>query len=83
MMRPSARRRLGVRETVVLDWIIIGVLYVAGIGFFRFIGGLDSASEGLRRWGAAYAEQRRATNRLPSAFRSSSAHERERRGPTS
>jgi hypothetical protein len=55
----------------VVDWIVIGVLYLAGIGFFRWIGGLDSAGDGLRRWGATYAERRRANNELPSLARSS------------
>lgn len=50
----------------MLDWIVIGVLYVAGIGFFRFIGGLDSAADGLKKWGGAYAERQRARDRLPS-----------------
>jgi hypothetical protein len=71
------RRTLLDEASVVFDWIVIGVLYVAGIGFFRFIGGLDSASDGLRRWGATYAERRRASNRMPSAFRSSSRDRRD------
>jgi hypothetical protein len=50
----------------VLDWIVIAVLYVAGIGFFRLIGGLDSAAEGLKKWGGAYAERERKRNKLPS-----------------
>jgi hypothetical protein len=36
----------------VLNWIVITVLYVAGIAFFRLIGGLDSAADGLKKWGA-------------------------------
>jgi hypothetical protein len=50
----------------VLDWILIAVLYVAGIGFFRFIGGLDSAADGLKKWGGAYAERQRQRDKLPS-----------------
>jgi hypothetical protein len=42
-----------------VDWILIAVLYLCGIGFFRLIGGLGSAEDGLRRWGAAYGERRR------------------------
>jgi hypothetical protein len=52
----------------MFEWILIAVLYVAGIAFFRFLGGVDSASEGLRRWGSSYAERQRNRNRLPSAF---------------
>ena len=48
------------------DWIVIAVLYVAGIGFFRLIGGLDSAADGLKKWGGAYAERQRKRNKLPS-----------------
>jgi hypothetical protein len=58
-------------EAAVIDWIVIGLLYIAGIGFFRLIGGLDSAADGLRKWGGAYAERQRARNRLPSVVRSS------------
>ena len=50
----------------MLDWIVIGVLYLAGIAFFRFIGGIDSAGEAFRRWGLAHGERQRARNRLPS-----------------
>ena len=50
----------------MLDWIFIAVLYVAGIAFFRLIGGLDSAAEGLKKWGGAYAERQRKRNKLPS-----------------
>jgi hypothetical protein len=55
----------------MFDWIIIGVLYVAGIGFFRFLGGLPAAGDALQRWGGAYAEHQRARNRLPSIPRRS------------
>lgn len=50
----------------MLDWILIGVLYVAGIAFFRFLGGLPAAGDALQKWGNGYAERQRARNRLPS-----------------
>jgi hypothetical protein len=50
----------------MLDWIVIGVLYITGIAFFRLIGGIGSAGEAFRRWGAAHGERQRARNRLPS-----------------
>lgn len=50
----------------MLDWIVIGVLYLVSIGFFRLIGGLDSAADGLKKWGGAYAEHQRKRNKLPS-----------------
>jgi hypothetical protein len=52
----------------MVDWILIAVLYVLGIAFFRLIGGLDSAADGLKKWGGAYAARQRERNRLPSAF---------------
>jgi hypothetical protein len=54
------RRILSVREVTMLDWIVIAVLYVAGIGFFHLIGGVESAGEALKQWGHAYAERKRA-----------------------
>jgi hypothetical protein len=43
----------------VLDWIFIAILYVFAIFFFRFIGGVGAAEDGLRRWGASYGERQR------------------------
>ena len=60
----------------MLDWIVIGVLYIGAIAFFRFIGGFNSAGEALRRWGAAHGERQRERNRLPS-IKSSSRTRRE------
>lgn len=34
------------------DWIIIVILYVLAVGGFRSLGGLRSAGEAFRRWGA-------------------------------
>jgi hypothetical protein len=39
--------------------IVIGILYVANILFFRWIGGVGSASDALAQWGRATAEKRR------------------------
>jgi hypothetical protein len=45
------------------DWIIIVALYAFGAGFFHLLGGVDSASDALSRWGRARSEQwRRRTS---------------------
>jgi hypothetical protein len=44
----------------MLSWLGIGVLYVLGIGFFRWLGGVASASDAIARWGRATAERRRS-----------------------
>jgi hypothetical protein len=41
------------------DWIVIGVLYILVLTLFRLLGGLSSAAEALRSWGAASAALRR------------------------
>jgi hypothetical protein len=43
----------------MVSWIVIGVLYAVGIGFFRWLGGIASASEAIASWGRATAERRR------------------------
>jgi hypothetical protein len=40
-------------------WIVTGVLYVFGIGIFRWLGGVASACDAISRWGRATAEKRR------------------------
>jgi hypothetical protein len=40
-------------------WIWIAALYVLGMGFFHWLGGIGAASEALQRWGHAAAERRR------------------------
>jgi hypothetical protein len=42
-------------------WILIGVLYVLGMGFFHWLGGIGAAADAIRRWGHSSAEQRRRT----------------------
>jgi hypothetical protein len=37
------------------SWILIGCLYVLGIGGFRILGGMGSAMDALRDWGRATA----------------------------
>jgi len=35
----------------VTSWIIVGVLYALGAGFFRLLGGLGAAGDAIQRWG--------------------------------
>jgi hypothetical protein len=41
-------------------WIGVVVLYVSGIGFFRWLGGVGAAEDAIQRWGRVTAEKRRA-----------------------
>ena len=41
------------------SWIWIAVLYVLGMGFFRWLGGISAAADAFTRWGHATAERRR------------------------
>jgi hypothetical protein len=43
----------------VLSWLGIGALYLIGIGFFHWIGGVAAASDAIAQWGHATAERRR------------------------
>src|SRR3954470_4605084 len=63
---PPVGRTLKHEASALFDWILVAVLYVAGIAFFRLLGGVGAAGVALQRWGGAYAERRRASNRLPS-----------------
>ena len=45
-------------------WIVTGVLYVLGIGIFRWLGGVAAAGDAIARWGRATAEKRRRSGRL-------------------
>jgi hypothetical protein len=40
------------------EWIVIGVLYVLALCFFRLLGGWGAASDALRRWGSSNASVR-------------------------
>ncbi len=46
------------------SWIVIGVLYVLGMGFFRWLGGIGAAATALQRWGHATGERRRKARSL-------------------
>jgi hypothetical protein len=39
-------------------WIVLGVVYVGCILFFRWLGGLASAEDALRSWGEASSRRR-------------------------
>ena len=57
---PTAR---GVLSLIpMFEWIVIVALYLAGMGFFRLLGGVASAGEAMRRWGEAAARNRRASS---------------------
>jgi hypothetical protein len=43
------------------SWLVIAALYVAGMSFFRWLGGLGAAADAFQRWGHAAAERRRRT----------------------
>jgi hypothetical protein len=43
----------------MLDWLLVGALYLLGIGFFRWLGGIGAAADAIQRWGGAAAERRR------------------------
>jgi hypothetical protein len=40
-------------------WIGIAALYVLGMGFFHWLGGLGAAAEAIQSWGRTTAERRR------------------------
>jgi hypothetical protein len=37
-------------------------VYVLGIGFFRWLGGVAAAADAIQRWGRVTADRRRATS---------------------
>jgi hypothetical protein len=41
------------------DWLLIIVLYVLGMGAFRWLGGVGAAADAIQRWGHTTAERRR------------------------
>jgi hypothetical protein len=45
----------------MLSWLVIGALYVLGIGFFRWLGGVGAAADAISQWGRATAARRRAS----------------------
>ena len=42
----------------MIDWIVIAILYVLVLLLFRFVGGVASAGEAMRRWGAHESRRR-------------------------
>jgi hypothetical protein len=46
---------------LVWGWVWIVALYVLGIGFFHWLGGIGAAGDAIERWGRATAERRRRT----------------------
>jgi len=46
----------------MVSWIVIGVLYVLGIGLFRLLGGVGAASDAISQWGRATAARRRTAS---------------------
>jgi hypothetical protein len=47
------------------DWIVIAILYLLVLVLFRIVGGVASAVEAMRRWGA-HSSARRFTPRSGS-----------------
>jgi hypothetical protein len=43
----------------VWSWILVGVLYAIGIGFFHLLGGIGAAASAIERWGATSSAKRR------------------------
>jgi hypothetical protein len=41
------------------SWIVVGVLYAAGMLFFQLLGGLGAAAAAIQRWGRSSSERRR------------------------
>jgi hypothetical protein len=48
--------------TDMWGWVLIVILYVAGMGFFYWLGGIGAAAEAIQQWGQAFAERRRRTS---------------------
>ncbi|HZT16049.1 MAG TPA: hypothetical protein VFA19_08880 [Gaiellaceae bacterium] len=40
-------------------WLWVAALYVAGMGLFRWLGGIGAAADAIRRWGHASGERHR------------------------
>jgi hypothetical protein len=51
----------------MLSWLGIGALYVLGIGFFHWLGGVGAASDAIAQWGHATAERWRRSHATPSS----------------
>ena len=62
MQAPMGERRHGRIIGYMWEWILIIVLYMLGIGFFRWLGGVGAAADAIQRWGHATAERRQRTS---------------------
>jgi hypothetical protein len=40
------------------EWVVIGVLYAVGMGFFHLLGGLAAAGRAIERWGHAHSTKK-------------------------
>jgi hypothetical protein len=47
MLEEKHRRRIG----PMWSWLLIGVLFVLGMGLFHWLGGIGAAARAIRRWG--------------------------------
>ena len=39
----------------MIQWLVVGALYVAALGLFGLLGGLHAAGDAIRTWGEAAA----------------------------
>jgi len=65
--RPDADTSFARTIGAMWSWVVIAVLYVLGIGFFRWLGGIGAAADAIQRWGHS-AGVRRRDARSPSVF---------------
>jgi hypothetical protein len=54
----SQQHEANFEEKQMLTWIVVVVLYVAGMGLFHILGGLSAAGEAIENWGRASAADR-------------------------
>jgi len=43
-------------------WVVACTLYVLGMGFFRWLGGIGAAASAIQRWGHSVGERRRKSH---------------------
>jgi hypothetical protein len=43
-------------------WVVILALYVLGMSFFRWLGGIGAAASAIQRWGHSVGERRRQSH---------------------
>jgi hypothetical protein len=54
----SQQHEANFEEKQMLTWIVVVVLYAAGMGLFHILGGLSAAGEAIENWGRASAADR-------------------------